>query len=82
MSFQRQWPAFGRQFTGLSSDDTRLKADPGLAVTYFQPDKKKAGGAYVCATGQLNKIDDYAGVLVLIGDRRILIEDIVDIRSI
>ena len=32
---QRQMSAPGRQFTGSSSNDTELKADPGLAVDYI-----------------------------------------------
>ena len=32
---QRQLSAPGRKFTGSSSDDTALKADPGLAVDYI-----------------------------------------------
>ena len=57
-----------------------IGSQPKVSLTYFRPDKKKAGGAYVCVTGQLKKIDDYEGALVLIGGERILIEDIVDIQ--
>ncbi|NBI65984.1 DNA methylase [Pseudoflavonifractor sp. 60] len=32
---KRLWAAPGRQFSGSSSDDTKLKADPGLAVDYI-----------------------------------------------
>ena len=46
-----------------------LASHPLVTVTYFQPDKKKAGGAYVTATGQLKKIDDYEGVLILLRAR-------------
>ncbi len=53
---------------------------PLVTVTYFQPDKKKAGGAYVCVTGQLKKIDDFEGTLVLLGGEKILIEDIVALQ--
>lgn len=53
---------------------------PQVILTYFQPDKKKAGGAYATATGQLKKIDDIAGVLILVGGERIMIEDILDIQ--
>lgn len=53
---------------------------PQVILTYFQPDKKKVGGAYVAATGQLKKIDDIEGVLILVGGERIVIEDILDIQ--
>ena len=40
---------------------------PEIEVTYFQPDAKKSGGAYVTARGRVKKIDDYY--------RRIVFED-------
>ena len=60
----------------------KIGSQPLVTVTYFQPDKKKAGGAYVCVTGQLKKIDDFEGVLVLLEGDRILIEDMLDIQII
>jgi len=39
-----------------------------VALTYFQADKKKAGGTYVSVTGQLNQLkmlNDFKGVLIL-----------------
>ena len=57
-----------------------LPGHPAVTLTYFQPDKRKAGGAYVTASGRLKKIDDLAGVLILMGGERIVIEDIMDIR--
>ncbi len=57
-----------------------IGSQPKVTLTYFRPDKKKTGGAYVCVTGQLKKIDDYEGSLVLMGGERVLIEDIVDIQ--
>ena len=64
----------------LQSLADKIASHPLVTLTYFQPDKKKTGGAYICVTGQLKKIDDYEGVLVLMGGERILIEDILDIR--
>ena len=57
-----------------------LANQPLVTLTWFQPDKRKAGGAYVTTTGQLKKIDDFAGVLILLGGERIVIEDILDIQ--
>ena len=57
-----------------------ITSQPKVALTYFQPDKKKAGGAYVTVTGRLKKIDDYEGALVLTDGERVIIEDIVDIQ--
>ena len=57
-----------------------LASHPLVTVTYFQPDKKKSGGEYVTTTGQLKKIDDFEGVLILLGGERVVIEDILDIQ--
>ena len=52
---------------------------PEVSVTYFQKDEKKAGGAYITATGAVKKIDDYEGVIVLVNGKKINIRDILDI---
>ena len=51
-----------------------------VTLTWYQPDKRKAGGTYVTATGQLKKIDDLEGALILASGERIVIEDILDIQ--
>ena len=38
----------------------RIGEHPTVAVTWFRPDEKKAGGAYVEKTGAVKKIDGYA----------------------
>lgn len=57
-----------------------ISSRPQVSVTWFQPDKRKAGGAYVTTTERLKKIDDLEGVLILLGGERIVIEDILDIQ--
>lgn len=57
-----------------------IDSRPLVTVTWFQPDKRKTGGAYVTTTGQIKKIDDFEGALILLGGERILIEDILDIQ--
>lgn len=57
-----------------------IASHPQLNVAYFQPDKKKAGGAYITVASQLKKIDDYEGALILTSGERIRIEDILDIQ--
>jgi len=54
---------------------------PEVSVTYFQKDEKKAGGAYITATGAVKKIDDYEGVIVLVNGKKINIRDILDIEG-
>lgn len=58
----------------------RIAEYPEIAVTYFQPDEKKDGGAYVAATGVLKKIDDYERAIVFIDGKMIAIEDILEIE--
>ena len=64
----------------LQSLADRISSKPQITVTWFRPDQKKTGGAYVTTTGQLKKIDDYAGALILTDGERITIEDILDIQ--
>lgn len=42
----------------------RLAETPRVTVTYFQEDSRKAGGAYLSATGRVKKIDSYGQNLV------------------
>ncbi len=42
-----------------------LTERPEIAITYFKPDEKKEGGAYLTAWGSIKKIDEYAGCLVM-----------------
>ena len=55
---------------------------PNVTVTYFEPDKKKSGGAYVSVTGQVKDIDEYERVLRLCDGLKIPIEQIFGIASV
>ena len=57
-----------------------LANQPLVTLTWFQPDKRKAGGAYVTTTGQVKKIDDFEGALILLSGDSIPVEDILDIQ--
>ena len=57
-----------------------IGGQPKVTLTYFQPDKRKAGGAYVTVTGQLKKIDDLEGALILLDGGRVQIENILTIQ--
>lgn len=54
---------------------------PEVAVTYFLPDGRKDGGAYVTVTGQLKRIDPVERVLILVGGQSIPLDDIIEIES-
>lgn len=41
-----------------------VKELPPVTLTYFQPDERKNGGAYVTISGRVKKIDEYAAAVV------------------
>ena len=53
---------------------------PGT-FTWFQPDEKKDGGAYVTNLGTIKKIDPLQGIVVLMDGTVIPIEDILEIED-
>ena len=54
---------------------------PEVTFTYFEPDKKKSGGAYVSVTGQVKEIDEYERVIKLCDGVKIPIRQIYAIVS-
>ena len=59
----------------------KLADHPEVAVTYFVPDERKAGGAYITVTGRVKKVDDYQRLLILTDGTKIPLDDILDIES-
>ena len=57
----------------------RIKEHPEIAITYFQPDAKKNGGAYVTAVSSVKKIDEYKRVVVMTDGAAIPIDEIISI---
>lgn len=55
----------------LSMLQERIGDRPEISVTYFKPDARKSGGAYVTAVGRLRKIDMFDRVLVMVDGTRI-----------
>ena len=55
------------------------KEHPEIAITYFQPDEKKNGGAYVTVIGSVKKIDEYERVVVMTDGTRVPIDEIASI---
>lgn len=53
---------------------------PKITFTYFEPDDKKSGGAYVDVTGIVKKINDFEHKIILYDGIEILIDNIIDIR--
>lgn len=59
----------------------RIKEYPEITITYFQPDAKKKGGAYVTAVGSAKKIDEYERVVVMTDGTKIPIDEIFRING-
>ena len=53
-----------------------LDSEPIVTITYFVPDKKKSGGAYVDVTGVVKEIDEYERCIVMTDKKKIPIEQI------
>lgn len=58
-----------------------LEEEPEVKITYFEPDKKKSGGAYVTVTGAVKRIDEYEQLVILMDGSRIRIGDIYGLES-
>ncbi len=54
---------------------------PFISVTYFVPDKRKAGGAYVTVSGVVKEISEYDRAIILNDKTTIPIEQICDIQG-
>lgn len=52
-----------------------------VRITYFLPDERKTGGAYVCTTGKVKKLDTLTGSIVTENGTSIMLEDIVGLES-
>jgi hypothetical protein len=53
---------------------------PKVSITYFVPDEKKAGGAYVTVTGRIRRLDAYTRTLLMKDDTIIPLDEIFDIE--
>ena len=60
----------------LQALSVHLSEHPFVIVTYFLPDEKKDGGAYVTVSGCLRRIDVLARQLLLLDGTQIPIDDI------
>lgn len=58
-----------------------IKEQPEITVTYFVPDKRKDGGAYVSMTSCLKRIDDFEMQLIFADGSKVNIDDVLNIES-
>ena len=53
-----------------------LDSEPFVTITYFVPDRRKAGGAYVDVSGMVERIDEYERCIIMKDETKIPIEQI------
>ena len=51
------------------------------SITYFKPDRRKSGGAYLSASRNIKKLDGLERILVMEDGTMILLDDILDIQA-
>lgn len=54
---------------------------PEVTVTYFQPDPRKSGGAYLTVQGHIKKVDELKRILIMVGGGEIPLDQIASIDS-
>lgn len=64
------------QFLVESLDD-----EPVVTFTYFKPDERKTGGAYIEVTGTVKKADDFERLIVMQDGTKIPMDDILNIEG-
>lgn len=57
-----------------------IKEQPEVTITYFEPDRKKEGGAYVDYTGIVKRIDEYERAVIMTDKKSIIIDQILEIQ--
>ena len=58
-----------------------IAEQPEITVTWFQPDERKDGGAYLTAAGRLRKLNAIQRLLVLTDGTEIPLDDVAGIES-
>ena len=58
-----------------------MDEQPEVTVTWFQPDDRKEGGAYLTTTGRLKKLKELERILVLADGAEIPLEDVAALES-
>ena len=54
---------------------------PAVEITYFRPDDRKRGGAYLTAAGKVKRIDEYAGAVIMDDGTVIPVEMIISVEG-
>ena len=65
----------------LAELQRRIREQPGVTVTFFEPDGRKSGGAYRTVSGKVKKLDEYGGQMVLADGTVIPLERILSLET-
>jgi len=58
-----------------------IDEEPEVRITYFEPDKKKSGGAYITITGTPKRVDEYEQLLIMTDGKKIKFDSIYRLES-
>ena len=58
-----------------------IDEEPEVRITYFEPDKKKSGGAYITITGTPKRVDEYEQLLIMTDGKKIKFDSIYRFES-
>ena len=58
-----------------------IDEQPEVTITWFQPDERKDGGAYLTATGRLKKFRELERILLLTDGTEIPLQNVVALES-
>lgn len=59
----------------------RLDERSEVIITYFKPDAKKSGGAYVEIAGAVKKVDDFERIIVMMDGTKLPMDDVLNIEG-
>ena len=59
----------------------RAEEQPEVSITYFLPDQRKSGGAYITVKAVIKRIDEYERLVVFTDKTTIPIDDICEIEG-
>lgn len=57
----------------------RIKEQPKISITFFQPDSMKKGGSYITTVGQVKKIKEHERLIVMADGIEIPMDEIISI---
>lgn len=58
-----------------------LFEEPEITITYFKPDERKSGGAYIEVTGTVKKFDEFERQIMMQDGTKIPMDDVLDVEG-